>query len=750
MSFAATTSARRNLRPRYWLEVQGVEQVLVEQAFAPTDVVSGRTQLVVVPPEGISFGEARLDFEQLAESGASLTVQLRDDVSRHLAALFAMRTRRVTRLAASVARTDALNGGGGDELEVEDNTGLPTSGTCFIAAETLTWTGKSGSTTLTGVARARYGSRAQTLVGGAEEGMELFLVPPAWFGRRVTLKAVYLGDSGAPMYISDDEDDDSVTLGTFLLEAPPQFVGGGEWELQCGPLHERFARAPLYRGQRPVRAIISGTSLAVGDAAAAFFAEGTAPTNVKLTFQDGRVVLPSFEGIAGGVVTIDDTEGPVISPNGLAQNAVLTTTAVESAQQVAYLTGDATRILLQLLLSRLGDEANTDYDVLPGVERTGYGETEWSFGAGIEADDIDVESFEAFIGDGPTWTLLLDEQLSVADVLVEWCRSVRAFWRVTAEGVLAASRLREKSTSAAESSALVPLDDDALIADDDEVLQIERGAVSTSVKLSANWDPLSGQHLAIVDVTDHELAALYPELEDQAALESRVLTVSTPAVRSNAGTLARAGAITVDDVRIMLRRAQVSSTRARCFTQQRYGWDAFAIAVGDIVRVENARVPDLRGAMGLAVDALVVGRQLDVDTGVVTLRCLLVDRGFRIAPAGVIASWNAGTKTATLDNSDPVGSSQGRFFAAGWSVEMLDVSATPDTVATLTIASVTDDTITFTAAPGFTPAAGDVILPTPQAGQTVGVSGLSPLDYIFGVPDDGTLGVTDFEDPRWS
>jgi hypothetical protein len=223
MTFAAI-SARRHLRPRYWLEVQGIEPVFVESTLAPSDVVGDRTQLVVIQPEGLAVGESRLDFERLAESGASLNVRLRDTPAGALAALFAMRSRRVARLADTVARTAVLDGDVGDELELDDNTALSTGGTGYVAAETFTWTGKSGATTLTGVTRALYGSRPQTLVGGAEEGMDVFLVPPVWVGRRVALKAVYLDDRGAPIFADAD---DVTTLGTFLLEAPVQHLGGG-------------------------------------------------------------------------------------------------------------------------------------------------------------------------------------------------------------------------------------------------------------------------------------------------------------------------------------------------------------------------------------------------------------------------------------------------------------------------------------------------------------------------------------------
>lgn len=758
MSFAAT-SARRHLRPRFWLEIQGIEQVLVEQTLTSA-VVASRSQLLVVPPEGIVVGELRLDMQQFAESGASLTVRLRDTPGRSLRALFASRTRRATYLTQSVDRAEALTAGIGDELEVADHAGLPSSGALFMGAETFTWTGKSGATTLTGVSRALYGSRAQDHLGGADDGVGVFLVPPNWVGRRVALKAIYIGEDGSALFGGSD---DIATLGTFRLEEHPQFLGGDEWELRCGGLHELFANARVYVGQREAQPRADGTGFEVGgdgtillDASEAFlFATGDARTRVKLTLDSGRTILPFLDDVPTSTsIVIGTSTGPIADDAG-ALDASFGARGVESIaalQHVAYLAGDPTRILLTLLLSRNGDGANdTTYDALPGRARVDFGREAWRFGAALEGDDVDVEAFEAFIGEGPSWTLLLEEQQDVGSLLLEWCRGVRAFWHVDSAGRLTATRLRDKSTAGA-AATLAALDDDHLLDQSDEGLEIEQGPVPHSMKLEANWDPLSKQYLAVVDVIDHELAALFPEEAQPIHVSSKLLTVAARGAASGGslrGTLVRANPMQSVDVLGFMRRALLSTTLCRVFTQQRFGWPAVLVGVGDVVRVTNARIPALRSGT-LQTDCLVVGKQADIESGIVALRLQVLERGWRVAPAALITSWNAGSNTATLSNSDVAGSNPGDHFAVGWIVDVVDVSASPNAVSQLTIDSVAATSITFTSAPSFTPASGDIIMPTAQVGEDAATSGLAPDDFIFQVPSGGTLDVDGFEDPRWS
>lgn len=758
MSFASLTASKRNLRPRFWIQIQGIEPVFVESTLSHVT----RTQRVVIPPSGIVVGESRLDFDQFAESGASLTVRLRDTPDRVLRALFASKTRRLGWLTGGLGKGTP----GPVTLNVNDSTPFPTAGTAFIGAETFVWSSKATGTTLSSATRAQFGSRAQDQVGDADDGASIYLVPPNWVGRRVELRAVYIDDAG------NSDGSNETTLGVFRLEKHPQSMGGDEWELSCGGLDQYFAKARIYVGQREAKPASDGSgfeldaddSIAINGSDAFLFKVGAVETLVRLNLDSGVVLLPPLASVAAppldpsdpSSITIVNIGGPVADE--LLQDALLSlgngVTNIKSLQHVAYLTGDPTRILLKLLLSMLGDGTNdSSYDVLPGRGRAGFGEEEWRFGAAIFHLDVDITAFEAFIGTGPSWTLFVDTPMTVSDLLLEWSRCVRAFWRVDASGKLTVTKIRDKSTASSHTTTLVALTDAVLLDDEAEAAEIEQGPVSSSAQLTANWDPLSGTFLAVVNVTDPELAALFPEDDTVLTIESKALTVDTSTYsygQSLRNTLVRANPMLVNEVLAFTRRMILATTRPRAFLQHRFAWDEALVVVGDTVRVTNARVPDLLGGTLSAIDCMVVGRQIDVDAGIVTLRLQVLDRGFRVAPCGVVASWDAGTKTATLSNTDVTGASPGDNFAAGWTVEMLDSSADPNTVASLTITAVTSTTLTFSTAPGFTPAAGDLVLPVDAAGLTASVSGFAPDDFTYQVPAAGTLAVSGVEDPRWS
>jgi hypothetical protein len=141
--------------------------------------------------------------------------------------------------------------------------------------------------------------------------------------------------------------------------------------------------------------------------------------------------------------------------------------------------------------------------------------------------------------------------------------------------------------------------------------------------------------------------------------------------------------------------------------------------------------PSLLGPDGAGVTdepALVVGRQYAVEgpemarggAGRASLRLSLLMVGFihknqgLIAPSGVVSSYNAGTKTITLQanayasTTNPYLATDRAGFAAGDVIQVCDQYGTVIT-ATATIASVGTNTITLTASPATAPTGGNVV-----------------------------------------
>lgn len=149
---------------------------------------------------------------------------------------------------------------------------------------------------------------------------------------------------------------------------------------------------------------------------------------------------------------------------------------------------------------------------------------------------------------------------------------------------------------------------------------------------------------------------------------------------------------------------------------------------GDVVRVTCANLLGPDGAGVTDEPALVLGRQYAVlgpdlargGMGSVSLRLTLAMVGFihknqgLIAPSGVVSSYNAGTKTITLQanayaaTDNPYTPTDRAGFAAGDVVQVCDQYGTQVT-ATATIASVGTNTLTLTASPAVAPTGGDVV-----------------------------------------
>lgn len=748
MSFT-TISARRALDRRLWILIQGVEQVLVESTISPTSVVSSRTQLEVVTD--VVFGEAEIDFASRAERGGSLTVVLRDTTSHALRALFASRSREATFITSSIAKGTAMSGSG--TINVSSSSSLASTGTVIIGGETFTYGGKT-STTLTSVTRAKYDSRAQDHLGGSTRGARVWTVPPTWAGRRVKLYMGFIApDATSETILSSD----TGLLGTFRLDTHPQPIGADQWRLVCGSLADTYAATRYFVGQREavpapeqtpfeLELTSNGGSIDVSTENAFLFKTGGATTHVLARYVDGKTQIHPLYSVSSATIEFRlSTE--VERDDSVRNNFVF---GVTSLRHIAIMRGDPSTITLRILLSMLGDGTNSaTYDVLPGALRATYGGEEWRFGAGLDAADVSSSAFAAFAGQGPAWTYSLDEEGTVGDLLTEFCRSVGAFWSINPSGQITVARLRDRGSS----TASVSITADDVTADDVEGLSVQQGPAIHSARIRANWDPLQRSYLFNESIVDHEIRSLYPEDAGEFAMTSRMLTIEGVAFRGTpeqGERLKRANAMSFDASLVMLRREMIGSLRARVIVQLRLSWlYAPVLALGDIVDVSNARLPDMSGSTLSTTPCLVIKRGLDLEQGVVMLSMLMLEKIARIAPTGIVTAWNGGTKTLTLSNTDDTGASPGDYFSVGGTVRIWDSSGLA--FENEVIASVTATTIVLVAAPsGFTPAAGDLVFPVAEADIADSASGFGPDDYAYQVPTAGTLGVTDVTDPRWS
>ena len=730
-------------------------------AYARVDLAGGRlrdrTQIECVTDW--QSGEANLDLASLRHQGASLSMSLQDTADGDLAALFAMRTRRATYLTANYNATAV------SALHVNSSANITAGSDVYIGGETFRVKSLFAGPTLgldgldETLGRGEYGSRQAAHYGGAGEGASVYTTPVSWLGRRATLKQAFKRPDGS---ISGD---DSLigTLLTVQFKEPPRFGGDGAWSLSLGELTEYFGHRRCYVGQREVqvdseisrRFITVTAQINLDDSALELFAIPSSNFTgyVRTTYDDGHTFLHPLTGVNANNIHVVLSKGPIDGGPPAPGEAESGAPLVATAQYVLFMSGDPATLVLQLLLSKVGDGTNGTYDVLPGLERTAFGGQGWRFGAGIDEADIDVAAFEALKSSGVTWTVYLEEEMSVDELLLELCRATRSFWYVTADGLLSVSRLYDRATAAENDSTLTLLDDDSLSVDGDEGVGPVQGPVAYGVTVSANWDPFAGKYLATVETTDAELSDEFPDAQEKVSIESKFISVNVSQHRRQSPDtplLRRVNAMGLTEIEVMSRRMQKASARARLFALATCRWINSSIEIGQQVRITNTRVPDFEGGTLSESPFLVIAKELDRATLTVRFRLMALDRGYRLAPVGVVSSWNGGSKTATLSTTDKTTSgSPGNDFAVNWGVQIVDVSVSPWVVDNVVISSRSSNTLTFGSTPSFTPAAGDLIFAAFDVGLGSSAAGYGLEDATFQVDADGEI-TTGVDGSRWS
>lgn len=763
MTFATETTGNRGWNRTIWVEIDGVQPLLTHEALSPSSLIgSTRTQKACIPYDGFQFGETRLDLSALRQTGSTCTVDLLD-VDGTLGLIFAPRTRRLAWvIGAPISKTATT-------IRVNTISALPASGTVYINGETITYTGTSivsGTESLTGCTRGAYGSTAQAHWGNTDAGAGVYVVPVVWRGRKARIKAAYIDSSGSIGSSSNDVQ----TLMTVRFAEPPQHLGNGRWRLKFEELSASYGAHVCYLGQRPIKMpgdqlapkITTWTNAITSEVQNVWEFEFEAfseelnlfshainqTVQVLAETQNGIELFNGF--ISGTKLYLKEDGRFLLSALALgAMGLQVAMPIVTRLQHVAYLTGNPATIVLQLLLSNLGNGTNSaTYDVLPGKDRTAYAKESWRLGANLTSSDVDIASFEGFKTSDKVWSFILCESLTVSDLLTEFCRVENAFWFVSNTGKITVKRLAEANeVTAATSSTIV---NDAVV----EVTQVEsveldQQRILNGYLVKANWNPTTERYTWQNLVVDWEFIDQFPDATEVKEWASKFLAVSS----TEAGLFdyfKRVNPMDPEAIVRMCRKVQQSTTRPRAYVTLRCAWSVSMHNVGDIVKLDRSILPDLtvvNGIIGVINNpALIVGKEIDPLAPLVTFRFMLLDPAFRFAPFAKVSS-NVSSGTVQVHTNDPALTVEGttaditKLFLPGWVVQIVDVSAS--TSEQLTISSLTSNTITFTTAPSFTPTDGDLIFLKANSANNAATNfyGLSGLDYAWqiAVGETGTL-----------
>lgn len=732
-----TGAGGRNLR--LYFTIAGVPFLFQEDettvpAAVQSDVAS-RTVLRTI--EKIEIAEKRLDMRELRMVGGSMVITLLDDSAGSLASLFAVRSRRTTYLNANETAASTT-------INVADVASLASAGAVYVDGETISYTSTTGggTPTLNGATRGAFGSEAQVHFGDTESGAGVYRAPPAWKGRRVTLRGYFLnsvaGTSTSTSALSE-------TIDTFRLEEAPVFVGEGRWELRCSHLSDEFITRKLGTGLREV----SCTGRV-----------GLTSSNLQYFRTDDDGGIDQFN-VAGGILTyvrLETDETPMIFQ--LTQTVGDPTTPdveftgndlvsrgpgdavsldVKSARNIVILSGDAPGTqALYAITSRTGNGANGAYDQLPGATRTVFGGEEWRFGAGVLAAEVDVSAF-LDVGSSPIpgWSYVIDGEVTLADFLRDFCLVTGCFWFVNNVGQISVKRLAEARTSSTftfDTSTLVVGGANGL----EPSITYDESSIYPRIELTCNYDPASRDFRGTLSLVDVELAGRYPTDDNILRMQTRSLCFNEARMRPAiaGGTLLRPTATRLQ-VQSILRRIQVGGGRGDAVLVCRATVDALVVDLGDIVTFTDS-IPDLEGAASIAARTCrVLAIAPDFEHGVVDFTLQILETLFHVAPACTISSTGGGGTILLLNGSDVASpdASPGNMFAANWIVRIFDISA--GTFVDRTVSSAGATSVILTAALGFVVEADvDFITIAPQANNlstslAASINGFRPLEFLY-------------------
>lgn len=753
MTFADRVSGARK-RISLWVTIQGVNEVFKETSGVDASTYLGESRTEVVGLYDVVEGMQELDLGSRSVKGGGLSFKIRRPRDGSVDQLFNVRARAHSYIGDPVTKTQT-------SLVVLDNTLFSSAGgIIYIGGETIEFSGVSGAFTLTGLTRGKYGSLAQdhaqvNVTAASTSGAGVYLSPPAFAGRRVTLYASFLNNQG--------EADATEIMGTFSIEKSPRFTPMG-WEFSCAPLTDEIAQRVCYSGVRDAkistvvtRSSDTGTFDVTFEPGVTFNQIAPYVSHLLVTDGDGkRRIYPAVD-IDGDAVVFTTNAGVSYQPR-----ATNIDFEGADARHVCMIGGnDGRTSILSAITSVVGDGANGGYDNLPGLESTDVFSESWRMGAAVPEDYVDIASFLSV--DVPMFSFAhpLAEQISLADLLSSFCITSNTYWTTTRAGLLSVKPIADTYKTAAQIS--LTIDSSNTVAGSPSVSFSEEEIFST-MSANVNYDPGSRDFGATFNIKDQDVASRYQNIENPLKMDVLGVYVDTTQLvaQSSAQRFTVPGMISVSEMDTKARRWMQggSQGRGRVLVSLECSFDAMLVDVGDTVNVDVDELPSLEGSSYYGqryIDgtAEVKSRRINWDKGTVELTLRMREKVFAIAPfflANSRSTTNVANDTLTSLGTAPGESTTAGFFVgqqvAIW--EQMDYAETAPQI--LTIVAIPSSTVlVFNAAVTPFVAAGTWVTwdNVGNAEGTETASGHEEDDLMFNVtgPQPGTI--AEGEVRRW-
>ena len=720
--------------------VEGIPVVFVERNLPTSPAVWGG-RMPIVCLTRVEEGESTLSYEDRREMAATLDLEMLDDAGV-LADLFATASRSVT-WASATSTVSATT------ITLASTAALVGGQHIYVGAETITVGTVASGTSLTGCTRGAFGSTAAALYGTASDGDSVYVVPPFWRGRRVSLYGH--APDGAGLYTS-------TLLGTYLIDEAPVQAGDLRWTLRCAGIVQEYWERSIGLGLREqaAKSVVSiSTSILVWvEDATAFRLGSSFPTYAAIdatSRRSGREVFAVYE-----VVSVDTTTnfiGLALSPS-FGTPHILTGVGFLDAtiRPVATFSGSA---LLYLLLSREGQGA-TSYDRLPGRLPASTYEGGWRMGAAFTTTEVDVAAFEATPFVNSLFVVEREEKLT--DVLREWTLLTNTAIVSTVDGkikpiTLAPPRIVNTTTIGA----------DDVIPDGPLTVTCDEANVYPLLTVRGGYDIRSGDFTVEAPLINVDLAKKYQRNTNKLEVEIKSIGIDGGfPIGFDAPAWRNPVSMRVEDLIVYVDAVMKGSTLGRRFLSLSLSHEHLGLRIGDVVTLgtdlpDAYDLPDFRGGSILGLSARVVARRPRYDQARVDVRLELLDRLLHVCPAATITAYD-GLKTYTLSTTAPEvsGASPANDFWIGAVVTFVDRSSlatTPATHATSITAIPSTTQITIDVNPSFAADLNvDYVVLNPETSTTgTSASGYSLIELAKLADSDGNAGAnanTDNE-PRW-
>ncbi len=773
-TFATRLTGSDGMNLRKYVLIRGVTYAFQEDSTdIPEELL---TDLYTRMPciSALSTDRRELDMIARRAKGGGLRLRLQDDASGTLRSLFTTRKRRITYIAENVDETS-------DIVTIKSMRALPDAGQIWVAGECITYAAKEAGAfadVLTGCTRGAFGTVARPLRGGTTNGQAVYDAPPSWVGRVLTLKGYFLEQDGTAPTDSAMQ----ATLGTYEIDAHPQYLGDDQWELSAIDRIDGYMKKAIYSGIVPGGgSYVTFPPPALADQEADMFlqtndllklfgleldedpgdfafvlVEGgqhngeddTIPLLVRAVDLDSSFEANATFACKVVVNFLPDINRTIGHFQGFDENNRGENQGFTSARAVAYLREKANTLAYKVLLSRTGDGSNGSRDVLRGLESVA-GETEpdvlsWRIGAAILEDDLDADSLAA-VGSDTDWYYFVSDPITVADFMRDFCFATESFVLTNLNGQFAAKSMSDGPSSVVQ----MTIDDDMLIGKAKAV--VDEANVFPRIIVESAYDPYTKEYGRRDEFIDWEMLERYPTNDQTLTIQSKTIHMMSHSI-GWLRTLTTSGSQTRQRVRrYMCEEGGQPSLFIECTTHL----DAMLLNLGDIVTLTVSDVPDMEGTTVENRRARVVSHLTEWDKGTCSLKLQVLRPPKRISPAAIIEAAIGSDTILTLSSGGAECVSGAELmFGVNNNVIVWDVSG--DTYHETTLGGATGSSVTLDDAPPFAIEEGVDFLTLGLAtdeDENPTQNGFTPLtDFIFQVDDDEREyedNVPDAGESRW-